>query len=585
MKANWEPDAELQLLLAALVDGQPTPEQLADLNRRLHQDSRARAYYVRTMSLHARLHARHATLPFVEEGIVSADPTVEKTSDEAAAAPPLRKERSPWHVRGRRAYEFFARPTPLSLAVATLSLATLLGLMAVVAPPIYRVVRATAEWDAPPPPVTVAHIADSYDPEWEAGQTRRHRGAHLVVGDDLRLRSGYVEIAFHDGVSVLLHGPAQFVVDRVEQQDRQISYGRLQRGKLTAHVPPDAVGFTVATPLVNVVDLGTQFGIDVSTDKTDVVVFEGEVAAHPTAAASSEKSRSISSGEAVRFERSQPWGRAYRPQPSQFVVLPSADTPPEKDRYAAAVYADHPVGYWQLNDEGATLAVNRAGRPHGVYRGGVAQGALPRPGDAVDSSSARFDGVDDYIEVDNSVAFNGRDFSVEVWAQLDAVPRDFASVVTSRSDRGGPVGYILYVTPTGQWQLWTGTGTEWGHVEGPAATIGQWTHVVATFQRIRTLNSGLVSGIGSLYINGELAAQKEDLLYIPVQDSSLPLRIGAGASEQSPPRYYFPGQIGEVAIYNEALLPEQVARHFQAAIDSRPAPTDRQRGTSQGPEK
>ena len=52
-------------------------------------------------------------------------------------------------------------------------------------------------------------------------------------------------------------------------------------GTLKAHVGKGAEGFTVETPRTTVVDLGTDFGIDVSRHgSTDVVVFNGMVDLH-----------------------------------------------------------------------------------------------------------------------------------------------------------------------------------------------------------------------------------------------------------------------------------------------------------------
>ena len=49
-------------------------------------------------------------------------------------------------------------------------------------------------------------------------------------------------------------------------------------GKLTARVPHTAAGFTVSTPAGKVVDLGTEFGVEVRPDRTmDVQVFVGAV--------------------------------------------------------------------------------------------------------------------------------------------------------------------------------------------------------------------------------------------------------------------------------------------------------------------
>ena len=545
MNHNDQPHEPLQTLLAALLDGEPTTEQLAQLNQQLHEDPAARAFYVRTMSLHARLHARHATSPAIDN----------KPSTVAL--------RSRLGEGTRHTYEFFARPTPLSLAVATMFLASVLGLMALVAPPIYQAMQ--AKEDPAAPPVIVARITDTYDATWAAGQAGRERGAQLASGDKLELVEGYVEIAYRDGTRLLLEGPARLVIAQTLRDGQQVGLGRLQRGKLTAHVPPAAVGFTIRTPLVEVIDLGTEFGVEATPRATDVVVFRGKVTAQPSTEIEQNPTHAIAGGQAMRFEPSQPQGRTIEAQANQFARLPPSTATAAADRYSAAVLADGPASYWQLDDEGTGLAVSRTGRPHGVYRNEVQQGAPPRPGDAADGRSARFDGANDYVEIAHDDAHNSSEFTIEFWAQADRVPENFAAVVTSRDDHGVPTGYIVYLSPEGRWQLWTGQSADWAKVEGPAATVGEWTHVTATYQRLRTLGGGLVTGTGSLYVNGKLVAQNKDMQYIPQRDATLPLRIGGGASEESTPRYFFPGQIADVAIYRKALSAQQIEHHFSAA--------------------
>lgn len=50
------------------------------------------------------------------------------------------------------------------------------------------------------------------------------------------------------------------------------------RGRLRAHVPRQAEGFAVVSPNVELVDLGTEFGMDVSDDgSASIHVFDGKV--------------------------------------------------------------------------------------------------------------------------------------------------------------------------------------------------------------------------------------------------------------------------------------------------------------------
>ena len=97
-----------------------------------------------------------------------------------------------------------------------------------------------------------------------------------IVGDligigVLELEVGIVRLDFTNGAMVTLQGPATFEIIDGERT-------RLDSGILTASIPESAVGFEVFTPAMDVVDLGTAFGVSVGTDgETDVCVFEGEV--------------------------------------------------------------------------------------------------------------------------------------------------------------------------------------------------------------------------------------------------------------------------------------------------------------------
>ena len=76
----------------------------------------------------------------------------------------------------------------------------------------------------------------------------------LLRAGTLELTSGRVCIEFTSGVQMEISGPAECKID----SDMLVW---LMRGQLTADVPRWARGFTVETPDVAVVDLGTRFGV------------------------------------------------------------------------------------------------------------------------------------------------------------------------------------------------------------------------------------------------------------------------------------------------------------------------------------
>jgi hypothetical protein len=142
----------------------------------------------------------------------------------------------------------------------------------------------------------IARITDSHSAEWQNGALLPVGQSLLAVGQKLSLVSGLVEISFDNGARVLLEGPAELILDSP-------MHATLAHGQLTAEVPESAIGFTIQTPMVNVVDLGTKFGVRVSPKgMTDVAVFSGEVVASPRdAKVDSEQATRVLADEVRRF--------------------------------------------------------------------------------------------------------------------------------------------------------------------------------------------------------------------------------------------------------------------------------------------
>jgi hypothetical protein len=122
------------------------------------------------------------------------------------------------------------------------------------------------------PSLEVAWLMNAQNCRWtEEGAP----AGDMRPGKVLRLAQGLAELHFHNGVCVVLQGPATLEIVSA-------SSVRLIDGKLAARVPEPARGFEVLSPGGNVVDLGTEFGIAVAEDgSTQVHVFRGEVEARP----------------------------------------------------------------------------------------------------------------------------------------------------------------------------------------------------------------------------------------------------------------------------------------------------------------
>ena len=135
----------------------------------------------------------------------------------------------------------------------------------------------------------IATLEYTSNARWEGNA--RKLGDQISLGK-LHLETGLARLDFRNGATVTLQGPAKF---EILSTDKTI----LNSGILTAFIPESAVGFEVITPTMDVVDLGTAFGVSVGGNgETDVCVFEGEV--EVSLADGQDAPQLVSEGNAVR---------------------------------------------------------------------------------------------------------------------------------------------------------------------------------------------------------------------------------------------------------------------------------------------
>jgi hypothetical protein len=145
-------------------------------------------------------------------------------------------------------------------------------------------------------------------------ENRRNGDGTALAGDKVRLTRGQVRLEFVCGATVTMKAPA--ALDIVSPMRT-----RAVLGTLTAHVEKGAEGFTVETPRTTVVDLGTDFGIEVNDHgSTDVVVFNGAVDLHSDGVEGIESRQRLGAGEGVRVSGEGTASRIVSITDSQFSV-------------------------------------------------------------------------------------------------------------------------------------------------------------------------------------------------------------------------------------------------------------------------
>lgn len=108
----------------------------------------------------------------------------------------------------------------------------------------------------------------------------------------LRLQSGVAEIEFFQGARLCVEGPAE--IQLISSGEAYCRYGRF-----SAHVPPQARGFRLGTPKGEIVDLGTDFGLDLNEKSPELHVFKGEVELHQPQV----QMRKLTTGTAASLEQ------------------------------------------------------------------------------------------------------------------------------------------------------------------------------------------------------------------------------------------------------------------------------------------
>lgn len=231
--------------------------------------------------------------------------------------------------------------------------------------------------------------------------------------------------------------------------------------------------------------------------------------------------------------------------------------------YSDRVIADGAVAYWRLGETSGTVANDSVGTAHGTISGGV---TLNQPGALTDGNAAMvLDGLTGMVTVPNGsyLAVGAGPLTVELWFKTSAAvfPLDsnwFALGATNGSGIGP--GFDLLVWANNHWSFSIGNGTAIAecHVSGGSWTDGAWHHFVGVVTR------GATDQV-HLYIDGVL------LRVVPVPatgwniTSSAALAIGTYATTDVSSNRHFNGSLDEVAIYNTALTPTQIAAHYATA--------------------
>ena len=330
----------------------------------------------------------------------------------------------------------------------------------------------------------VALVTRLVDATWGEDQKPLEVGDALSPGR-LALASGYAQVEFFCGATVILEGPAEL--------DLQSSLlARVRSGKLRAQVPLAARGFSLEVDDLKVVALGTEFGLSVSSEGANVQVFDGEVELQQPGV----DNQRLTTGEALvrtadgAYEESEITPNSFL----DIATLESRAQGQRGDRYERwrawsenfrrderliVYYAFDQKGGWQRR-------LNSSLEPANRELDGAIVGAHRVPGRWSSKGSLEFKRPGDRVRVQIPGEYSSLTFSC--WVKIDSLDRWYNSLfLTDNYNQGEPHWQIL---DTGQLFFSVRVkaddkGPEHREVLSPPfwtpSLSGKWLHLATTF--------------------------------------------------------------------------------------------------------
>jgi hypothetical protein len=588
-------------LISRYFDAQLADGELDQLRGWIAADPQNLRQFVRESLLHSRLHdilqqddvrglvfddaagesdvidPQHI-LSLLDEDERAALRRAQEEADRARIEAEARARREQWEELFNRKPAADAPAVPRAFAylgaAAAAAILLLAGRLLAPAPaPPKAAPRAPLANAAPAAPQAVARIVSSLHARWQDDRRSTDPGTSLLPGPAV-LEQGVVEVELAAGARLVVEAPAALELLTADR-------ARLLGGRVVATVPAQALGFTLLSPAASFVDLGTEFGVEVdAAGASSVHVLDGEVALVPSRKDSG-PSRTLRQGSASTVSGDGATVADIAFDQSRFIRRVPASA------YEFAVLQSRPLGYWRLDEPGGAV-VEDAGRLHanGSLGAGVALAAGAPGGPARAASfepehkGVELGGLAELSRVDN--------LTCEAWVWAGDAPSGPRRVL-SNFDRMPRRGFGFGVVDAPWYQLpeeglflhLTAYGA-YDCVSKSPAPAGQWVHLAATID---------AAGEPRLYVNGE----EVDVRFRPIgaggyvddaaadgagvwgeerpptaaaaAPSTGPARIGRnpdGTDGQCHPERWL-GQLGHVAVYDRALDPEEIKRHYDAA--------------------
>lgn len=544
-------DPDLQDLLAVWAGGEVDPARQAELMARLRADAGFRRAFVEEIRLLGKLKAVQSTEPrwlaLGDELGWGADGPAPEASLEDRVLGQLAEPPPPSPPPRASSWRWPAALAASVLLVAGVSL--------------FALFRGTGPAPSPDAPAYVAVLVKSDGAQWAPGGADLAEGS-AVPGGRLRLKSGRATLALFSGVVLSMEGPADLDL-------REVDRVYCHQGKVRARVPAGAEGFVMLAPGSAVVDLGTEFALNVVDGKVDLMLFEGKAEVSVlNAKGHTLRSELLEGQKAVNVDAGAGRIREAPLAPGSFTPAPELIAPALRlpASYRDAVLGSNPWSYWRFEELGGGVVRNEvAGRPVLRATGPLALGGAPGDNRCVHFRPTK---AEQHLLMDDVwPPPRPTGFAVEAWVLPEEVNVGALVGLTARADEPGQKHiFLLELAGRGHHLVHEPCTVRYldrwpAAYEGGVNTFSRrmyvpyrWHHVVA--QRVEDRME--------LYLNGELTGTTSiDPADATTACRLLVGRLRRGAQQSLNQTRPFIGRLDELAVYEHPLPPAEIRRHFE----------------------
>ena len=373
----------------------------------------------------------------------------------------------------------------------------------------------------------------------------------------LDLDKGLAQVEFLQGSSAILEAPIVFEISNPNE-------ATLFKGKLRASVPRVARGYTVNLPHGQVIDLGTEFGLNVhSSGSAEIFVYQGKVLYSGLAGNDESISREISGGEALFIDSNgfPNWVE----MPSEAFIGPADLAFQSKERsqqrhsdwteLSKEISQGSQTSFYYSFDNHSPWArvLKDQSTTNDEPVNGAIVGCKWSEGRWAGKGALSFKRENDRVRLDFRKKLSSATFSA--WVKIDLLNSPLSPLLHSESRSNGAASW--FINKLGQLVLEVKHSNKINRYASAVAfrkeCLGRWIHLATSYDKSTKMISH--------YVNGRPFSREKINISSPLcfNRSS----IGYFSKQSNSPKVSFNGSIDELALFKTSLPELEIRRIYE----------------------